>query len=64
MRRVSSGQVYLDGKLLGRYVVEITGDTVVGFYPLFNELPFTEWLQMPIVLYTDLDGVVKVEGIL
>ncbi len=63
MRRVSSGQVFLDGKLLGRYVVEIKGDTAVSVYPLVSELPFTEWLQMPIFLYTDLDGVVKVDGI-
>ena len=62
-RRVSSAQVFLDGKLLGRYVVEIKGETVVCFYPLVSELAFTEWLQRPIALYTALHGVVKVDSI-
>ena len=43
-RRIASNGVSLDGKELGRYVVELRDDEVIDYYPLLSELPFTEWI--------------------
>ena len=49
-RRIVSNGVSLDGKELGRYVVELRDDEVVDYYPLTCELPFTEWLPTSVKL--------------
>lgn len=49
-RRIASNGVSLDGKELGRYVVELRDDEVVDYYTLTSELPFTEWLPTSVKL--------------
>ena len=49
-RRIASNGVSLDGKVLGRYVVELRDDEVIDYYPLTSELPFTEWLSTSVKL--------------
>lgn len=56
-RRIASNRVSLDGVLLGRYAVELLGDRVARFYPLTEELPFTEWLPGMVEIITGADGV-------
>ena len=51
----------IDGRNLGRYVVVLDGDVVDSFFPLTCELPFTEWLLEPILLYTDFAGVIRMQ---
>lgn len=58
-RKIASNTVILDGDRLGRYVVVLSGDKVEDFFPLKDELPFTEWIMEPIILYTDSFGVVR-----
>lgn len=58
LRRIASNRVYLDGKLLGLYVLEINQDIVVSNYPLVREMPFTEWIQSPLKLETDSQGII------
>ena len=60
--KIASNRVYLDGKLLGLYVVKLCGDKVEDYYPLTRELPFTEWIQRTIILKTDICGVVRMDG--
>lgn len=49
-RRIASNGVSLDGKELGRYVVELRDDEVIDYYPLLSELPFTEWIPTSVKL--------------
>ena len=49
-RRIASNGVSLDGKVLGRYVVELRDDEVIDYYPLTSEQPFTEWLPTSVKL--------------
>lgn len=60
-RNIASNTVMLDGRNLGRYVVMLDGDVVDSFFPLTCELPFTEWLSEPILLYTDFAGVIRMQ---
>ena len=50
IRRIASNHVIVDGKDLGRRVVEMEGQQVKAIYPLEEELPFTEWFTEPIVV--------------
>lgn len=58
-RRIASNRVWLDGKPLGLYAVETVGNEVERFYPLMEELPFTEWVQGEVFLHTRDDGKVE-----
>ena len=60
IRRIASNDVLVDGNRLGRYVVELVGDTVVDYRPLVGELPFTEWFCEPINFITDTSGNLRV----
>lgn len=45
MRRVAAHWLYLpDGRKIHLPVVELTGDDVLNYYPIEDELPMTEWL--------------------
>ncbi len=59
-RRIASNNVLLDGKRLGRYVVVLNGDSVEDYFQLTHEIPFTEWIMEPIVLYTDSLGKIRI----
>lgn len=59
-RRLASNDVMLDGNLLGMYVVELSGNDVVSYRPLLEELPFTEWVMTTLKLSTGVDGVVRI----
>lgn len=59
--RMASNDVTLDGAQLGLYVVEADQKgRVEAYYPLGEELPFTEWTPGPIELFTDGVGQVRV----
>lgn len=60
-KRLASNMVMLDDKPLGRFVIEICGDRVVKYYPLIAELPFTEWIETALELYTDTDGAIRLK---
>lgn len=61
LHRKASNNVTLDGKALGLYVVETDSEgRVEAYYPLAEELPFTEWTAEPIELVTDGEGQVWV----
>lgn len=60
MRRIASNAVSLDGIRLGRYVVELSGQLVMAYYPLTCELAFTEWTAEPIDLFTDNAGCIRI----
>lgn len=60
VRRIASNMVSLNGRLLGRYAVEICGRYVTDYYPLDEELPFTVWMQKPIRML-EKDGRIQIQ---
>lgn len=60
IRKIASNSVSLDGIRLGRYVVELSGQIVMAYYPLTCELPFTEWTTEPIEMFTDGAGCIRI----
>lgn len=51
MRRIASPLLILpDGQVLRQQVVEILQGRVECYYPLTEELPFTEWFDRSVVL--------------
>lgn len=59
-RRLASNGVMLDGNLLGRYIVELSGNDVISYRPLLEELPFTEWVMTALNLRTGVAGVIRI----
>lgn len=50
MRRLAAHMILQGNIQLPISVVEIKGDKVVAVYPLFKELPMTEWLDGTILI--------------
>lgn len=59
LRRIAANRIILDDKQLKQHVIEIEGDIVKSYYPLSDELPFTEWLGGTITLTTGKDGAIR-----
>lgn len=58
---IASNEVYIDGSCIGRYVVNLYGNLVVGYEPLMCERSFTEWICEPIKIYLDSTGSLRVD---
>lgn len=59
LRRIAANRIILDDKQLTQCVIEIEGDIVKSYYPLTDELPFTEWLGGTITLTKYKDGTIR-----
>ncbi len=57
VRRIACAELLTpQGLLATPHVVEISQGSVVNYYPLTRELPFTEWTSCQLSLREDEDG--------
>lgn len=56
LRRIASNRIVIDNRQLTLHVIEIEDGFVKDFYPLTQELPFTEWFNGTITLTKDKNG--------
>lgn len=58
-RRIATNRIIFDGKEFIQYAIEIEGGSVKDYYPLTEELPFTEWIGGTITLSNDAEGCIR-----
>lgn len=58
-RRIAANRIIFGSKEFIQYAIEIEGCIVKDYYPLTEELPFTEWLGGTITLSDDAEGCLR-----